>query len=254
MMPRPSRRGFTLIELLVVIAVIALLVSILLPSLVAARSLARSAVCMTNLRALQTANELYAQDHDGHYVPGAADFLSNLNRWFGQRDSTSEAFDDTDGPLSEYLSGQARRCPAFTDYLDGFEAGCGGYGYNNNFVGQLRRAPDYAVKTDLVGNRSSRFDRPGQTVAFTDTAWVNDGLIEYSFCESPLWPGGTWPLRPSTHFRHLDQANVVWLDGHVSAREMSFTNTVMSGYYQGDPAEYGVGFFGPETNELFDCE
>ncbi len=50
-----KRRGFTLVELLVVIAVIALLGMILMPSLSAARSLARSAVCRHQLRQLGAA-------------------------------------------------------------------------------------------------------------------------------------------------------------------------------------------------------
>ena len=55
-------RGFTLIELLVVIAIIALLVSILLPSLKSARDLARSSVCLSNLRSMGMAMHNYAQD------------------------------------------------------------------------------------------------------------------------------------------------------------------------------------------------
>ncbi|MBI4580927.1 MAG: type II secretion system protein [Planctomycetes bacterium] len=47
---RTHTYGFTLIEVLVVVAIIALLVSILLPSLKAAREQARSAVCLSNLK------------------------------------------------------------------------------------------------------------------------------------------------------------------------------------------------------------
>ncbi len=59
-----SPRGFTLIELLVVIAIIALLVSILLPSLKTAKELARSVVCLSNLKSTGTAIFLYANDYD----------------------------------------------------------------------------------------------------------------------------------------------------------------------------------------------
>ncbi len=62
-----KRKGFTLIELLVVVAIIALLISILLPSLARASELAKRSVCASNLRQMFTSMYQFANDNSGMF-------------------------------------------------------------------------------------------------------------------------------------------------------------------------------------------
>jgi prepilin-type N-terminal cleavage/methylation domain-containing protein/prepilin-type processing-associated H-X9-DG protein len=68
MKPRKTQRtAFTLIEVLVVVAIIALLVSILLPSLNGAREQARALVCKTRMRELSMAHVYYSSENGGAF-------------------------------------------------------------------------------------------------------------------------------------------------------------------------------------------
>lgn len=61
-------RGFTLIELLVVIAIIAILAAILFPVFARAKESSKRTRCMSNLRTIHQALQMYADDRDG-YIP-----------------------------------------------------------------------------------------------------------------------------------------------------------------------------------------
>src|SRR5688500_964240 len=65
----PFRRAqaFTLIELLVTVAIIALLISILLPSLTRVRSQAKSSVCLSNLKQIGTGLVMYLGQNRDFY-------------------------------------------------------------------------------------------------------------------------------------------------------------------------------------------
>jgi prepilin-type N-terminal cleavage/methylation domain-containing protein/prepilin-type processing-associated H-X9-DG protein len=62
------RKGFTLIELLVVIAIIAILAAILFPVFAQARAKARAISCVSNLKQLGTAAQMYMQDYDERVI------------------------------------------------------------------------------------------------------------------------------------------------------------------------------------------
>lgn len=76
-------QGFTLVELLVVIGIIALLISILLPSLGRARDQAKITQCLSNMRELTKAWMLYADNHKG-VVPPA---MTGPNQWVDNGDT-----------------------------------------------------------------------------------------------------------------------------------------------------------------------
>jgi prepilin-type N-terminal cleavage/methylation domain-containing protein/prepilin-type processing-associated H-X9-DG protein len=67
---RSRRQGFTLIELLVVIAIIAILAAILFPVFAQAREKARQSACLSNMKQVGLALNMYTQDYDETLPPG----------------------------------------------------------------------------------------------------------------------------------------------------------------------------------------
>ncbi|MCG3131455.1 MAG: hypothetical protein FLDDKLPJ_02247 [Phycisphaerae bacterium] len=65
---RVHRSGFTLVELLVLMAIIALLISIAMPSLASMRSQSKRHKCANHLRVIAAASLAYASEDDGEYA------------------------------------------------------------------------------------------------------------------------------------------------------------------------------------------
>jgi prepilin-type N-terminal cleavage/methylation domain-containing protein len=79
-----SCKGFTLIELLVVIAIIAVLSSIIIPSLNSARKKAYENSAQDEIMSLQTALQMYLNDTNGVYPPDVArDLPAEIKTYLG---------------------------------------------------------------------------------------------------------------------------------------------------------------------------
>ncbi len=216
-MIRPARgmKGFTLIELLVVVAIIALLVSILLPSLGRARRQAHTVACMSNLDQVLKSLRMYQDDNKGWmpqsfneenpYQPGslwseAAWGVSKRDLWFYKL-------------APQYLGNpKALACPAdpylaMYDFESQPEGGqprtdlskpaCG---YGLTYI--LRH---FAVNTDLMNADSKRSTRPANTILMAEVG--PDDEIELA----PLYEKGAGDVGLAFPWR--DGGRLLWDDG-----------------------------------------
>lgn len=227
------RYAFSLIELLVTVAIIAMLAALLLPSLAGARAEGRRAACLSNLRQLGIATNMYLSDNRDHFwrystdvEPGRWDATGGIAWWFGYEpggpayNRSNRPLDKSRGALARYLNStnDGLQCPAFPYesgcYYPKFAARSASYGYNlllgpANANLPTRRLPEFANRTTsvFVFADGAHFDyNPG----------MNEGhYIEYSTdLDNPYFGGGFG------HFRHRGRAMALFMDGHVDGQPL----------------------------------
>jgi prepilin-type N-terminal cleavage/methylation domain-containing protein/prepilin-type processing-associated H-X9-DG protein len=237
-------RAFTLVELLVVLGIIALLLAILLPSLAGARRSGRAAVCLSNLRQMAVAANLYAIDHAGT-LPLAYDLPARI-AWDFRRDS---------GEIRPGLlwlgmaPGAVQQCPSFDGRTDDPDEPFTGYNYNTSHLGGFR---DLSAPAHVDSAKLAQIRRPSATALFGDGQWAGGAN---KFMRSPL-PSDrdrfSLPLNNrfagTQGFRHDNRTNTAHPDGHAAPQpdrhlgHPSFTNSVATdtGYLADDNTPYDL--------------
>ena len=207
-------RRFTLIELLVVIAIIAILASMLLPSLAKAKAMAKKAQCQSRLKQLGTCQYMYLDDHDEYfqnscnsgsgipygwvqvnflapYIKGARTARSGYVRTFLGSD-----YRPYDGLKYYWVTTPLVACPEvkFPTVLNCFAW--------NGYIGSMAKSPYW------YHPRLGNVTQPEATFLLTDG---QGSTLHYQHLSGNQWETGM-------AFRHNRSANVLWVDGHVTLR------------------------------------
>jgi prepilin-type N-terminal cleavage/methylation domain-containing protein len=224
---QPRKRtglAFTLIELLVVIAIIAILAAMLLPALSRARGKSLRIKCISNLKQLQVAWLIYANDFADYMVPNAPLGYPTNQSWcysayqgWGALDPNTNRTLYASALLAPYLGGQigVYKCPA-----DNIPSANGDRLRTFSMQSQVGNVYSYGVSRGYNANyaafiKVSELTRlsPVNCIVFLEENMcsMNDGYLQVKN-GSPVWPDV-----PGSY--HDWACDFSWADGHADTRK-----------------------------------
>ena len=251
--------AFTLVELLVVVGIIALLISVLLPVLGKAREHANRVKCMSNIRQVGVAMQMYRNDNRNVFFPsGNYGFWDDpnggktLSPWHPQAYwgvaylpyvIRNGNYDGLDGEAVQLHGRSLWRCPSTITFADP--------GYSDQ-----EKAPcAFGINLEVIGRNASRFKNPSELIVAHDAAeqlldgngdwltnWERAGGFGTNFVRVQQnisqWrdPSLPWYIHGAgirEYYRHNHWCDVLWLDGHVSSVRESLGADVPLAWYTG---------------------
>jgi prepilin-type N-terminal cleavage/methylation domain-containing protein/prepilin-type processing-associated H-X9-DG protein len=200
--------AFTLIELLVVIAIIAILAALLLPVLARAKDSAKSIQCLNQMRQIGLATRLYADDNDDQFPRSQHSAAANHQQVWERAIAPLLGGGSSDTKAWTNLVSGIYHCPADAAavYID--------YGLNAYFE---LEPPVVATAWHKVAS----IPKPSSTICFCEidsTANTDHVMPEDWELVSDPWLNDI--VKP---FRHQQQANYVYVDGHVARQKIIAT-------------------------------
>jgi prepilin-type processing-associated H-X9-DG protein/prepilin-type N-terminal cleavage/methylation domain-containing protein len=244
---RVTRSAFTLIELLVVVAIMAILAAMLLPALARAKARARGIQCVSNLRQLGLAAQVYLGDN-GDYYPFAY--------YFDAANSVLYCWDFTTyvnsgrvvpGVLWQgQTNPQIQQCPSFAGSANWSSDPDTGYNYNTSYIGhgQGESQSDPTGQAAPIPAKAGAVPQPANTALFGDGQY-SGGADKFMRAPDPNAGDANFTGRPAgtQGFRHDGRSNVAFCDGHAESWSASFTNNA-----DGASVAPGTGFLSRDNS------